>query len=168
MGDIENALVAAPVTKQWTTSSYARHLRGRTGKRSGGRRWKHFMRNMVHIVSFVTFFREAVQQWLQLGSPTEVSSIMFPQEVRLLIQQQNAIGWRQIFRGRFASESDREFRMNITFDISDDLHSSARERGGKRLLFLSSGILGSNCGPYGTKRFMARQRQLELRQSDGR
>ena len=49
-------------------------------------------------------FREAVLQWFNPGLPVEVSSIVFPREVRLLIQQQNAIGWPQIFRGRFTSK----------------------------------------------------------------
>ena len=52
-------------------------------------------------------FREAMQQWWQSATPDDVSSVLFPVEVRRLIQQQNAIGWRHIFRGRFASEWQR-------------------------------------------------------------
>ena len=48
-------------------------------------------------------FREAVAQWFQVDAPDEeVSPILFPQDVHKLIQSQNAIGWRQIFRGRFS------------------------------------------------------------------
>ena len=34
----------------------------------------------------------------------KVSPILFPSEVRDLIMQQNSIGWRQLFNGRFATE----------------------------------------------------------------
>jgi hypothetical protein len=112
-------------------------------------------------------FREALGQWFNPESPEDVSTIRFPQEVRLLIQQQNAIGWRQIFRGRFASEW-QEFRMSITFDIGGDLPLSARERDDKRLLFWSSGIPGPNCGLSEMEKFMARQGLLGHWQSEGR
>ena len=52
-------------------------------------------------------FKEAVTQWFQVEAPDVVSPILFPQEVRTLIQTQNAIGWRQIFRGRFSKEWQR-------------------------------------------------------------
>ena len=49
-------------------------------------------------------FREAMSQWLQPDTPDTVSPIIFPQDVRRLIQSQNAIGWHQILRGRFSHE----------------------------------------------------------------
>ena len=54
-------------------------------------------------------FRESMtQQWFQLDTPDIVSPVTFPhQEVRVLIQRQNAIGWRQILRGRFSPEWQR-------------------------------------------------------------
>ena len=52
-------------------------------------------------------FREAITQWFHPDSPDVVSTVLFPQEVRGLILNQNAIGWRQIFRGRFANEWQR-------------------------------------------------------------
>lgn len=35
---------------------------------------------------------------------TVSSPVTFPQEVRILIQRQNAIGWRHVLRGRFSHE----------------------------------------------------------------
>jgi hypothetical protein len=47
---------------------------------------------------------EALQQWFHLDSPDVISPILFPQDVRRLIHQQNEIGWRQLFNGRFSGE----------------------------------------------------------------
>ena len=49
-------------------------------------------------------FREGMMAWLDPGADDSISPILFPQEVRRLISSQNAIGWRQIFRGRFSLE----------------------------------------------------------------
>ena len=49
-----------------------------------------------------------MSQWFQLDTPDTVSPVTFPSNVRTrLIQHQNAIGWRQILRGRFAMEWQR-------------------------------------------------------------
>lgn len=45
-------------------------------------------------------------QWLQTASDT-VSPVLFPLDVRNLILRQNAIGWRNILRGRFSHEWQR-------------------------------------------------------------
>ena len=49
-------------------------------------------------------FCEAMSQWFQMELPDIVSPVTFPADVRSLIQHQNAIGWRQILRGRFAAD----------------------------------------------------------------
>ena len=48
-----------------------------------------------------------MSQWFDTTSTDVVSPILFPNEVRTLILTQNAIGWRQIFRGRFSQEWQR-------------------------------------------------------------
>ena len=52
-------------------------------------------------------FRDAMRQWFDKDAPDNVSPVLFPPYVRQLIQRQNAIGWRQILRGRFASDWQR-------------------------------------------------------------
>ena len=52
-------------------------------------------------------FKEAITQWFDDCSPDIVSPIFFPEETRRLIYQQNQIGWRQIFNGRFSTEWTR-------------------------------------------------------------
>jgi hypothetical protein len=52
-------------------------------------------------------FREAMSQWFEADAPDIVSPFLFPPEVRQLILSQNAIGWRQILRGRFSLEWQR-------------------------------------------------------------
>ena len=52
-------------------------------------------------------FRESLDQWMNPDSPDAVSPVLFPLEVRVLIQKQNNIGWRQILRGRFSREWQR-------------------------------------------------------------
>ena len=49
-------------------------------------------------------FREAMRQWFDKEAPDHASLVLFPPDVRQLIQRRNAIGWRQILRGRFASD----------------------------------------------------------------
>lgn len=58
------------------------------------------------ILSFVTCLEK---QRCSGSTPVANGSVDYcvPQEVRLLIQQQNAIGWQQIFLGRFASKWQR-------------------------------------------------------------
>ena len=52
-------------------------------------------------------FRDALGAWFQSPDSEVVSSILYPAEVRELILQQNKIGWRQIFNGRFGYEWSR-------------------------------------------------------------
>ena len=52
-------------------------------------------------------FREAMTQWFDTTSTDVVSPTLFPNEVRTLILTQNAIGWRQLFRGCFSQEWQR-------------------------------------------------------------
>jgi hypothetical protein len=57
---------------------------------------------LIHVL------RSAMEEWLQSESDIELSTILFPSDVRDLIIQQNAIGsWRQLFNGRFATEWSR-------------------------------------------------------------
>ncbi len=50
-----------------------------------------------------SLWREAMELWFAEGTnDIQLSPILFPLEVRQVIMQQNAIGWRQIFNGRFA------------------------------------------------------------------
>ena len=48
--------------------------------------------------------RSALGDWFQEESVIEVSPILYPMDVRKLILEQNAIGWRQLFSGRFSIE----------------------------------------------------------------
>ncbi|KAI2502333.1 hypothetical protein MHU86_12137 [Fragilaria crotonensis] len=48
--------------------------------------------------------QEALQQWFQTDDDIVVSPIFYPVELREIIRQQNDIGWRQIFNGRFSKE----------------------------------------------------------------
>ncbi|KAI2495166.1 hypothetical protein MHU86_19351 [Fragilaria crotonensis] len=49
-------------------------------------------------------WREAMELWFaqETQEDVEVAPFLFPAEVRQVIVQQNAIGWRQLFNGRFA------------------------------------------------------------------
>ena len=58
-------------------------------------------------------FREAIGQWLDEDTPDIVSPVLFPPDVRQLILSQNAIGWRQIMRGRFFSSRDLLFLVPV-------------------------------------------------------
>jgi ribonuclease HI len=50
-----------------------------------------------------TVWREAMELWFAAETPDiHVSPFLFPTEVRQVVVQQNAIGWRQVFNGRFA------------------------------------------------------------------
>ena len=73
--------------------------------------------------------REAITQWFQPGAPEKLSTIVFPQEVRNLIQQQNAIGWRQIFRGRFSGKWQR---LQNAYYFRHNKKKSAFKRTGER------------------------------------
>jgi len=47
----------------------------------------------------------AMDQWLNAPEgDIVVNSTLFPDEARPLVEQQNRIGWRQVFNGRFSSE----------------------------------------------------------------
>ena len=49
-------------------------------------------------------WREAMELWFaEEVDDINLSPILFPAEVRHVITQQNAIGWRQVFNGRFAN-----------------------------------------------------------------
>ena len=72
-------------------------------------------------------FREAMRQWFAADASDTVSPVLFPTEVRQLIQSQNAIGWRQILRGRFSLEWQRiqnvyymQHRKKISFKRTGD------------------------------------------------
>ena len=46
--------------------------------------------------------RSALEDWFQSARDNEVRPILHPTDVRQLVTQQNAIGWRQLFNGRFS------------------------------------------------------------------
>ena len=46
----------------------------------------------------------ALEEWFQSTSDIEVSPVLYPKDVRHLVIQQNAIGWRQLFNVRFTVE----------------------------------------------------------------
>jgi hypothetical protein len=48
-----------------------------------------------------------MRQWFDADAPDSVSPVLFPTEVRELIQSQNSMGWRQILRGRLSVEWQR-------------------------------------------------------------
>ena len=73
-------------------------------------------------------FREALTQWFQGEAPDEVSPVLFPADVRKLILSQNAIGWRQIFRGRFSQEWQR---IQTAYYLKHK-HKSPSKRTGER------------------------------------
>jgi hypothetical protein len=51
----------------------------------------------------VTLWNESLKQWFNAnGEEIQVSPILFPPDIRQVIVQQNQIGWRQMFQGRFA------------------------------------------------------------------
>ena len=52
-------------------------------------------------------FCSALEEWFQAEIDVEVSPILFPVDVRKLLIEQNAIGWRQLFSGRFSIEWSR-------------------------------------------------------------
>jgi hypothetical protein len=56
---------------------------------------------LIHV------FRSAMDEWLQSDIDIEVSPILYPADVRTLLIEQNAIGWRQLFSGRFSIEWSR-------------------------------------------------------------
>ena len=45
-----------------------------------------------------------MEDWFQAESSIEVSPILYPVDVRQLLLEQNSIGWRQLFSGRFSIE----------------------------------------------------------------
>jgi hypothetical protein len=49
-------------------------------------------------------FHTVMEEWLHAEGDVVASPILYPLEDRQLITQQNAIGWRQIFYGRFSVE----------------------------------------------------------------
>ena len=53
---------------------------------------------LIHVL------RSAMEDWFREEGALVVSPILYPQDVRKLIIEQNAIGWRQIFSGRFSTE----------------------------------------------------------------
>jgi hypothetical protein len=55
----------------------------------------------------VYVFRSAMEEWLQSDADVVLSPASYPTEVRGLLIQQNAIGWRQTFCGRFSIEWSR-------------------------------------------------------------
>ena len=73
-------------------------------------------------------FREAMTQWFHPDSPDTVSPILFPPDARSLILSQNAIGWRQIFRGRFS----REWQRIQNDNYMKHKHKSKYKRTGNR------------------------------------
>jgi hypothetical protein len=50
----------------------------------------------------VYVLKSALEEWFQSTSDIEVSPVLYPTDVRHLVIQQNAIGWRQLFNGRFS------------------------------------------------------------------
>ena len=53
---------------------------------------------LIHVL------RSAMEDWCQVESDQAVSPILYPLDVRQLLLEQNAIGWRQLFSGRFSLE----------------------------------------------------------------
>jgi hypothetical protein len=53
---------------------------------------------LIHVL------RSALGDWFQEESVIDVSPILYPMDVRKLILEQNAIGWKQLFSGRFSIE----------------------------------------------------------------
>jgi hypothetical protein len=50
-------------------------------------------------------WNEAMEVWFATEiEDIQVSPVLFPNELRRVIIQQNAIGWRQVFNGRFSNE----------------------------------------------------------------
>jgi hypothetical protein len=49
-------------------------------------------------------WNKAIEQWFGNKEEIQESPILFPQDVRQIILQQNLIGWRQLFNDRFAVE----------------------------------------------------------------
>ena len=52
-------------------------------------------------------FRSAMEEWLQSDADAVINPTLYPSEVRELVIQQNVIGWRQVFNGRFSIEWSR-------------------------------------------------------------
>jgi hypothetical protein len=79
-------------------------------------------------------WRDAIHQWFitDENEEFEVSPILFPTEVRRVIQQQNQIGWRQVFNGRFASEWASVQEAYYSRTIQSDAGNSNKRRTGLR------------------------------------
>jgi hypothetical protein len=82
--------------------------------------------------------RESLQQWFQSEEDIKVSPIFYPNDIREVIEQQNRIGWRQLFNGRFGTEwsSKQEAFYRRTENVSQgkkQLRTGARWQ---RLLIL--------------------------------
>jgi hypothetical protein len=75
-------------------------------------------------------FREDVTQWFQVDAPDVVSPVLFPEDVWKLIQSQNDIGWRQIFRGRFSQEWQRI--QNACCYMKQNNKSECKQTGAER------------------------------------
>ena len=73
--------------------------------------WRHdFSRTLDDFLSgcdthpiLHTLLGTAISHWFHSNSDIQVDPNDYAEEVRPLIQQQNLIGWRQIFQGRFAT-----------------------------------------------------------------
>jgi exonuclease III len=66
--------------------------------------------------------QEAVQAWFYNIDPETVFTVpyqQYPRELHLLIRQQNHIGWRQLFHGRFSVEWSR-IQSDFYFRTRDD------------------------------------------------
>ena len=48
-----------------------------------------------------SLLRDALSAWFASEDDVEITPVLYPQELRRLVLQQNKIGWRQLFNGRF-------------------------------------------------------------------
>lgn len=101
--------------------------------------WRdHFMRQLEIFHSHEDtcpflrhLLKEAITQWFAEAELT-VSPILFPIDVREVILQQNAIGWRQLFNARFSCEWSR---------VQSAHYSRRRGRGSRRQMLTGDGWL---------------------------
>jgi hypothetical protein len=77
----------------------------------------------------IHLWNEALDQWFG-NDEIQVASILFPRDLRQLILQQNLIGWRQIFNGRFSTEWARVQEDHFIVSETNDNGSTRKKLGG--------------------------------------
>ena len=106
MGETGDVWRAAPATKRRTIFSNAQQRHDKIGRPHGGSEFDDFLEEHATHPLLRYVFHESMSQWFQTDSDS-VSPVLFPSDLRNLIQRQNAIGWRNILRGRFSHEWQR-------------------------------------------------------------